>query len=60
METLPDVIRDMVINKMTWTELESKYHVSRNMIAKYRRKPVRELTKFYITREKQTEEYILR
>lgn len=56
---LPDIMKDMVINKITWSELADKYHVSQTMISKYRRKAVKELGELYKAKNKHTEQYIL-
>ena len=44
---LPSLMRDLVVEQMTWDELEEKYHVCRTMIGKYRRKGIRELEVLY-------------
>lgn len=56
---LADVIRDMVMEKMTWRELAYKYDVSETMIAKYRKKAISELTAVYQLREQTAGEYYL-
>ena len=56
---LPEVMRDMVIEEMTWRELEEKYSVSHAMIGKYRKKAVEELSSLYASRDKQLESYML-
>lgn len=56
---LPDFISDMVINGLTWDDLAAKYHVSRTMVAKYRKKAIRELEILYTIHDKEMEEYIL-
>lgn len=56
---LPEVIRDMVMEKMTWRELAYKYDVSETMIAKYRKKAISELTVVYQLREQTAGEYYL-
>jgi hypothetical protein len=56
---LPDFITDMVIKSMTWDELAEKYHVSRTMVAKYRKKAIRELEILYDVHDKDVAEYIL-
>lgn len=56
---LPNFISDMVINGLTWDDLASKYHVSRTMVAKYRKKAIRELEILYTIHDKEMEEYIL-
>ena len=44
---LSEVITDMFINRMTWNEMSSKYHVSQTMLAKYRRKGIDEIIKMF-------------
>lgn len=56
---LPEFISDMVIEGLTWDELAAKYHVSRTMVAKYRKKAIRELEILYTIHDKEVEEYIL-
>lgn len=56
---LPNFISDMVINGLTWDDLAAKYHVSRTMVAKYRKKAIRELEILYTIHDKEMEEYIL-
>lgn len=56
---LSEVIRDMVMEKMTWRELAYKYDVSETMIAKYRKKAISELTAVYQLREQTAGEYYL-
>ena len=56
---LPEVIRDMVMEKKTWRELAYKYDVSETMIAKYRKKAISELTAIYQLREQTAGEYYL-
>jgi hypothetical protein len=56
---LPDFISDMVINGLIWDDLAAKYHVSRTMVAKYRKKAIRELETLYTIHDKEMEEYIL-
>lgn len=56
---LPELIQDMVINKMTWRELSGKYDVSETMIAKYRKKAIAELDLIYQLREQTAGQYLL-
>ena len=56
---LPDFISDMVIEGLTWDDLADKYHVSRTMVAKYRKKAIRELQILYAIHDKEIAEYIL-
>ena len=56
---LPGMISDMVIKGLTWDELASKYHISRTMVAKSRKKAIRELENIYAIRDKEMAEYML-
>lgn len=56
---LPGVISDMVIKGLTWDELASKYHISRTMVAKSRKKAIHELENLYAIRDKEMAEYML-
>ncbi len=48
---LPCIMRDMVIDHLTWNELAQKYYVSQRMIGKYRKKAIAELESLYADRE---------
>lgn len=52
------VIRDLLDDEMTWDSIAARYHVSRTMIAKYKKVAMAELGKRYALRDKQTEDYI--
>ena len=41
-------------------ELMMKYHISHTMVAKYRKKAIKELDALYEERDRQTESFILR
>lgn len=56
---LSDVIWDMVIERFTWDELESKHHISRMTISRYRKKALQELNKLYILHDAELAEFIL-
>lgn len=56
---LPEFIADMVINRLTWGALTNKYHVSRTMVAKYRKKAIQELNTLYAIHETTMADYIL-
>lgn len=56
---LSEVIWDMVIEGFTWDELESKYHISRMTISRYRKKALQELKKLYILHDAELAEFIL-
>ncbi len=57
--TLPEFITDMVIIGLTWDDLAAKYHISRTMVAKYRKSAIRELETLYAIHDKEMAEYIL-
>jgi hypothetical protein len=57
---LPEFISDMVMKEVSWDELASKYHISRTMVAKNRKKAIRELENLYAIYDKEMAEYILR
>jgi len=44
---LPAIMRDLVVERMTWDEAAEKYFVSSRMIGKYRKKATRELDALY-------------
>jgi hypothetical protein len=56
---LPDLISDMIIKGLTWDDLAIKYHISRSMVAKYRKKAIKELEILYTLHDKEIAEYIL-
>lgn len=56
---LPEMVQDMVMEKMTWRELSGKYDVSETMIAKYRKKAIIELAAIYEIREQTESRYLL-
>ena len=56
---LPEVVRDMVVDEMTWREMAEKYNVSETMIAKYRKKALEEMKELYMIREKTAGRFLL-
>ena len=56
---LPEVVRDMVMEDMTWREMAEKYNVSETMIAKYRKKALAEMKELYLIREKTAGRFLL-
>lgn len=56
---LPEVVRDMVVDEMTWREMAEKYNVSETMIAKYRKKALAEMKELYMIREKTAGRFLL-
>ena len=56
---LPEFVRDMVMDRMSWTELMSKYSVGHSMVGKYRKMAEKELNVLYEIREKQADSYML-
>ena len=56
---LPELMTDMVINGCTWDYLCEHYHISRTMVAKNRRKAIRELEELYAQRDAEMVSYML-
>ena len=56
---LPEVVRDMVMEDMTWRALSEKYSVSEAMIGKYRKKALAEMRELYLMRERTAGRYLL-
>ncbi len=56
---LPEVVRDMVMEDMTWRELSEKYSVSEAMIGKYRKRALAEMKELYLMRERTAGQYLL-
>ena len=56
---LPGLIADMVIKGLTWDDLAAKYHISRTMVAKNRKRAIRELEILYAIHDAEMAEYIL-
>ena len=56
---LPEFMTDMVINGCTWDYLCQHYHISRTMVAKNRRKAIRELEELYEQRDAEMVSYML-
>lgn len=56
---LAGVVTDLLDEDMMWDTIAAKYHVSTAMIAKYKKKAVKELDIMYEIRDRQTEGYIL-
>jgi len=56
---LPDLISDMVVKGLTWDDLADKYHISRTMVAKNRKRAIRELEILYAIHDEEMAEYIL-
>lgn len=56
---LPEVIWDMIMEKMSWQELMIKYRVSHAMIGKYRKKALEELQMIYTLRNQHSDNYML-
>lgn len=56
---MPSLINDMVVKGMKWDELMAKYHISHSMVAKYRRKAIKELDVLYDERNRLDIEYML-
>ena len=56
---LPEVVRDMVMEDMTWRALSEKYSVSEAMIGKYRKRALAEMRELYLMRERTAGQYLL-
>lgn len=54
-----EIIWDMIVEGISWTVLEGKYHISHSTLARYRRSALKELDVVYDMRDKQTELYML-
>lgn len=54
-----EIMWDMVVECMAWSEIEEKYHVSHATLGRYRKSAIKELDAIYELRDKQTEIYIL-
>lgn len=57
--SLSEFISDMVIKGLTWDDLAAKYHISRTMVAKNRKRAIRELENLYAIHDKEMAEYML-
>ncbi|WP_312339040.1 hypothetical protein [Anaerospora hongkongensis] len=57
--SLPEFISDMVIKGQSWDDLFAKYHFSRTMVAKNRKRAIRELETLYAIHDKEMAEYML-
>ena len=58
-EVRSGVMTDLLEGEMKWEAIAEKYHVSRTMIAKYKKAALAELEERYRLRDLQTENYIL-
>lgn len=56
---LPDVVTDLLDGEMTWENIAGKFHVTTAMVAKYKKKALKELNVMYEMRDRQMESYIL-
>jgi len=50
---------DLLDEDVTWDAMMEKYHVSHSMIAKYRKKAIKELNIQYELRDRQVEAFVL-
>jgi hypothetical protein len=48
--SLSEIITDMYINRMTWSRLCSKYHISEKTLARYRKNGIAQITKTFEVR----------
>lgn len=56
---LPCIMRDMVMDHLTWSQLAQKYYVSQRMIGKYRKKALQELEALYADRDRRDIAFLL-
>ena len=56
---LASIMRDMVVNRMTWNALAEKYYVSQRMIGKYRQKALQELERLYAEHDSEEVTFML-
>ncbi|WP_252210612.1 hypothetical protein [Blautia faecis] len=54
-----NIIMDLLDEDVTWDTMMEKYHVSHSMIAKYRKKAIKELNIQYELRDRQVEAFVL-
>lgn len=54
------VMWDLTVERLTWDAVESKHHISRFTISKYRKKAICELDALYAVHDREMAEYILR
>lgn len=57
---LAPVMWDLTVERLTWDAVESKHHISRFTISKYRKKAICELDALYAVHDREMAEYILR
>ena len=57
---LAPMMWDLTVERLTWDAVESKHHVCRATIGKYRKKAICELDTLYAIHDKEMAEYILR
>ena len=58
-DILPEFIYDMVIQGVTWDCLCDKYHISRTMVAKTRKRAINELERLYFIHDKEITDFML-
>ena len=56
---LPEVMKDLLNEDLTWDDIQARHHVSRTMVSKYKKSAMKELNVLYELRDRQTESYIL-
>lgn len=56
---LPEIITDLVIDELTWDDVANKYHISRAMVGKHRKRAICELEELYSLRDQELADYIL-
>ncbi|NCD03794.1 MAG: hypothetical protein EOM00_12545 [Clostridia bacterium] len=56
---LPEMMQDLIIKKYSWDEIADKYHMSRTMVGRYRKKAIKELKSMYELRNQKNIEFML-
>ena len=56
---LSDIVMELLDGGLTWDGIALNHHVSRTMVAKYKKAAIKELNARYELRDRQTESYIL-
>jgi hypothetical protein len=54
-----EIMYDMLINKISWVEIESKFNLSHATLGRYRKDAMKELNFLYALRDRQMESYLL-
>lgn len=56
---LSELMIDLVIERLQWDEITRKYHISRTLVAKRRKKAIVELEKLYVNNDRRIIQFIL-